>query len=97
MAKYLQVVVAISTGLLCCGMCPKKLSASASIHGHSGIVESIAFSPDGQKLASTSRDKTAKLWYAEELQLRETLRKAPECRVRSWVFTRCQTPCDEQS
>jgi WD40 repeat protein len=33
--------------------------------GHSGNVESVAFSPDDKYLASGSKDKTVKLWSVE--------------------------------
>jgi len=33
-----------------------------TLNGHTGIVWGIAFSPDGQMLASVSSDKTAKVW-----------------------------------
>src|ERR1041385_3975555 len=33
-----------------------------TLNGHTGIVWSLAFSPDGQMLASVSSDKTAKVW-----------------------------------
>ena len=36
-----------------------------TLRGHSGLVRSVAWSPDGKRLATGSNDKTAKVWDAE--------------------------------
>jgi eukaryotic-like serine/threonine-protein kinase len=33
-----------------------------SFRGHTGLVSSVAFSPDGRRLVSGSRDSTVKVW-----------------------------------
>jgi WD40 repeat protein len=37
-----------------------------SFRGHTGLVASLAFSPDSRRLVSGSRDKTVKLWDVSE-------------------------------
>ena len=39
-----------------------------SLRGHSGAVNSFAFSPDNKRLATTSSDATIKLWDTETAQ-----------------------------
>jgi WD40 repeat protein len=43
-----------------------------TFRGHTGLISSLAFSPDGQRLYSGSRDRTVKAWDLTQLS------KAPE-------------------
>lgn len=44
-----------------------------TLEGHNSTVDGIAYSPDGTKLASVSRDRTVKIWDAASGQLLATL------------------------
>src|SRR5262245_19423422 len=45
----------------------------ATLKGHSGWVGAVAFSPDGQRLATASADHTVKVWDAVSRKLLVTL------------------------
>ncbi len=49
----------------------------AVFQGHTGAVNAVAFSPDGNRLASASTDTTALLWNLSKIQHRATTAKAP--------------------
>jgi len=44
-----------------------------TLRGHKGVITRIAWSPDGQTLASPSKDKSIRLWDAETGRLYQTL------------------------
>jgi WD40 repeat protein len=46
--------------------------------GHSDYVFSLAFSPDGHTLVSSSGDTTLRLWDTKPLRARSRLRRAAE-------------------
>src|SRR5881227_3852739 len=55
---------------------PALLRADAeprTLKGHQGSVLAVSFSPDGKVLASSSRDKTIKLWDPATGELKRTL------------------------
>ena len=52
---------------------PEEFSLLRTLTGHSNSVISMSFSPDGQTLASSSGDKTIKLWNLSTGQVLRTL------------------------
>ena len=55
------------------GQPPPGVKLRHTLRGHKGYINRIAWSPDGQTLASLSRDKTIRLWDAETGELCQTL------------------------
>jgi WD40 repeat protein len=58
-----------------------------TLRGHSSSVNSVAYSPDGQTLASGSRDGTIKLWNVKTGNLLQTLTGHS-----SWVYSVAYSP-----
>ena len=50
-----------------------KVVCLQTLEGHSGYVESVAYSPDGTKIISGSTDKTIKIWNANTGECLQTL------------------------
>ncbi|KAL4899381.1 hypothetical protein BDW74DRAFT_163568 [Aspergillus multicolor] len=57
-----------------------------TLEGHSGWVQSVTFSPDGTRLASSSDDQTIKLWDASTGELQQTLEGHSH-----WVWSEADT------
>ncbi|MFM6472871.1 MAG: WD40 repeat domain-containing protein, partial [Dolichospermum sp.] len=55
--------------------------------GHSDFVTSVAYSPDGQTVASGSRDSTIKLWNVKTGKLLQTFKGHS-----SWVYSVAYSP-----
>ncbi len=49
------------------------IKPSESLGGHDGVICDLAWSPDGNTLASASRDRTIRLWNTDPWGLRDTL------------------------
>jgi WD40 repeat protein len=58
------------------------------LKGHTSVINSLAWSPDGKKLASTSNDQTLRIWSAEGQPLGEAKRHNSATRSVAWMQQR---------
>ena len=65
-----RLAVALFTGicLLQSPECPAQLKEKALLKGHASYVFRVTFSPDGQLLATGSRDSIIELWEMSSLK-----------------------------
>ena len=76
-----------------CGTCANRLLPPQSCEGTTNSVCSVAFSPDGQTLASGSGDKTVRLWDLRQPTAAPTvLRGHDELRSTLWPSARMGRP-----
>ena len=65
---------------------PTKFTCLKTLEGHEGDVNSVAYSPDGTKIISGSKDETVKIWDANTGECLKTL-EGHSSNVRSVAFS----------
>ena len=66
---------------------PAGLALQRTLAGHAGVINRIAWSPDGEMLASASEDRTIHLWDSETGQVRHQLSGHAD-----WVYSVAWSP-----
>ena len=87
-----SVAVAPNSDLIAFGtqsgiMYLRKNGANIVIPSHSGLISSIAFSPDGNFMATSSFDKTVRLWNLQDLTKESVVLQDHNDKVISIAFT----------
>ena len=62
------------------------------VEGHAGPITSVAFSPDGTRVASFSHDSLVKIWHAATGALVSGVRWFIACGEVAGMFRRCFEP-----
>ena len=63
---------------------PASGAGQATLAGHDGVVDAVAYSPDGRQLASVGQDRTLRLWDGKAAGALSLLRLDAEILALAW-------------